>query len=416
MRWLLGLLLLILPFSVMAQDDDGNIEVPVTISAAEIVTTEDGLAVEIDGSMGTGCDFPADVVQTVEDDQLIMTISQLVPATVFCPMVLVEYEATIPLELESGVMQLIVNETTTLEIPAAQAAGERETMVRVPHLVEAAELDDNELTISGFIPDGCEYPTQVDVIPQADDWVIVALYREVPKDEICTEIALEFTETVTLETIPTYFELNDYAAIVTDDGLESGVRQALRVRGVTTTENGLTVRGSFEDACELRPLQAVTRDQRLLMVDIFRIQPQDFDDPCTDEPREIMQLTVDLSAVSPGDYFYMVNRQRSGSVTVETSRPQPTIVYQVLEEVDATFDDGDLVVTVSGYAPDSCETDIKVDRRFEDEELYIDIYRELPPGVRCPGERVPYDNMLIFAGRSEIETVIVNEIRVDVAD
>ena len=416
MRWIWIALLCMLPLTVLAQDDDGNIEAPVFVDAAEIVTTEDGLAVQIRGGMGTGCDYPADVVQTVEDDTLYIEIYQLVPATVFCPMVLVEYNDTIPLELSAGVTRVVINDDTTLEIPIAQAAEETVPTIRSPHVIETVAFDDGELTISGFIPDGCEYPVEVEMISPAADWAVVAIFRGIPEDVLCPEIALSFTETIALDvtTTPTYIEVNDYAGIISEDEtVEQGERQPLRVRGVTKDDNLLTVRGRFVDACDVSVLQSVTEDDSLLVVDIFRIVPEDFDDPCTEERGEITTIDVDLSVVDPGDYFYMVNWERSGSVTVTAPRPAPTLVYNVIETVTATQSDDGLEVAVEGYIPDGCETEVLVEQSVDDETLTLSIYRELPPGVRCPGDQVDYSETFTFDIDGVI-TVIVNEVPAEV--
>jgi len=416
MRWMWIALLWMLPLSVFAQNDDGNVEAPVFVDAAEIVTTEDGLAVQIRGGMGTGCDYPAEVVQTVEDDTLYIEIYQLVPATVFCPMVLVEYSDTIPLELSAGVSRVVINDDTTLEISVAQAAGENVPTFRSPHLIETVTLDDDELTISGFIPDGCEYPVEIETISPAADWVVVAIFREIPEDTACPDIALDFTETIVIDVTPPpiYIEVNEYAGIIRDDEtVVQGERQPLRVRGVTKDDNLLTVRGRFADACAVRVLQSVTEDDSLLVVDVFRIIPEDFDDSCTEELGETVTIDVDLSTVDPGDYFYMVNRERSGSITVTASRPAPTVIFNVIETVTATLTDTGLEVAVEGYIPDGCETEVLVEQSVADGTLTLSIYRELPPGVRCPGDQVDYSETFTF-DIDDVTTVIVNEVRAEV--
>ena len=75
-----------------------------------------------------------------------------------------------------------------------------------------------ELTVTGYQPDGCDFPVQVD---QARDGsqISVAIYRVMPADVMCPAILRSYNETIHLSgTYPpgTYhITVNDYSLEVT---------------------------------------------------------------------------------------------------------------------------------------------------------------------------------------------------------
>lgn len=69
---------------------------------------------QVSGYQPDGCDFPVQVEQWREGNEVFVEIYRDMPLAVMCPAVLVEYEATIPLEggFESGTYSIHVNDQT----------------------------------------------------------------------------------------------------------------------------------------------------------------------------------------------------------------------------------------------------------------------------------------------------------------
>lgn len=84
------------------------------------------------------------------------------------------------------------------------------------------------------------------------------------------------------------------------------------------------------------------------------------------------------------------------------SDPEPTRVPHVIENVDVVFmpsteipNEGPtapaLLLHIRGYQPDRCEYPVIVEQTMVDGWLLINIYREIPPNVRCRGGEIPFD-------------------------
>jgi hypothetical protein len=71
----------------------------------------------VTGSQSDGCDYPVQVEQRRDGNTITVEIFREVPLAVMCPMVLLPYEDTIPLEgtFESGTYTINVN-NYTLEV------------------------------------------------------------------------------------------------------------------------------------------------------------------------------------------------------------------------------------------------------------------------------------------------------------
>jgi hypothetical protein len=87
--------------------------------------------------------------------------------------------------------------------------GQESLMNRVPHIINdvRARIDDTTslpsvtLDVSGFVPDGCEAQTHIDIRSE-DDETTVEIYREIPPGVACPEIAMEYNQSISLGEIP----------------------------------------------------------------------------------------------------------------------------------------------------------------------------------------------------------------------
>jgi len=417
---------------VFAQDDDDGpppVQVPIVIEQANVsLTVDGGFDLTIDGNLGTGCDIDPVVEQIIDERTLQVEIYQLVPADVFCPMVLVPYEATISLDVEIGLAQIVVNDVETFDLPGAQAAPEVPT-ARIPHQITEVvlvETDDEptSLRISGVQPDGCDFPVAVTLTQPAEDAVYVTIVREIPVTVDCPDEVIDYETMVELpEDLPasTTVEVNRWAGLLIDrldDGwtLQQGQRQSLIVVNVDeivteTGEAALQVEGTFMDGCETALRSRVEQETDTLVVQVYRV----FVPEIQSCPVMILdyRTIITFDEVEPGDYAYTVNGIGLGVLMINEPEPdRANRVPHVIETVSATVEDGAIVVNAVGFIPDGCESETLREVTVDDETAQVTLYRNIPPGVMCPMNIVDYDETFTLDDVSpeEITQVSVNKI------
>lgn len=75
--------------------------------------------------------------------------------------------------------------------------------------------------------------------------------------------------------------------------------------------------------------------------------------------------------------------------------------YTVIESVDALLLESfpvQINLQVSGYQPDGCDYPVKVEQRREGNEVFVEIYRELPLAVACPAVLREYRETIHLEG------------------
>jgi inhibitor of cysteine peptidase len=68
--------------------------------------------------------------------------------------------------------------------------------------------------------------------------------------------------------------------------------------------------------------------------------------------------------------------------------------YTVIENVDVLVLESypmQLHLQVTGYQPDGCDLPVIIEQRREDNEIFVDIYREQSAAMTCPAGTVPYE-------------------------
>lgn len=456
---LLSVFLFAAVFPGMAQSDD-TMRVPVQIDSAEVEMTPDGWVIHVSGSLGTGCDFPIDVEQSMDAGVLFVEIYQEVPVDVMCPMILIFYEETIPLEIDGMPRGVVVN-----DMPAAGLAqgadpnGEADLSIEIehrPHIITDVSLDFDaedgpQLIIEGFIPDDCEYPVIVDVFPANDpdaeagefDWLVIEIYRQIPPMVACPEIAIDFTEIVPIADLLVHevesgivdtrvVEVNDFLGWLrpaemngeaNDSWILDPVEREFAVSemvDVTQTAEGIaaSIRGYYPGGCQLPVRERYEFDGDLLKLEIYRPDVNDLV-PC---PRMLLnfrtQIVIDAEGLRPGEYGYIFNdgegedaegffivsadpegRERGGN-------PVPHLI-ETVEGVIMTSQPPQVNLFVSGYIPDGCGAATRIDVEQEGNQINVEIYRLLPAGVACPMIVVDYQETIPL-GTLEPGTYTIN--------
>lgn len=93
--------------------------------------------------------------------------------------------------------------------------------------------------------------------------------------------------------------------------------------------------------------------------------------------------------------------QSPPSRTIDIPEPSPGISVQpamggtphVITEVNVRVMESfpmQIVLEVTGYQPDGCEAEVKVDQQREGNTVRVSIYRVLPPDIMCTMEVVDY--------------------------
>jgi hypothetical protein len=188
---------------------------PILIDSATVTTTftETGsqLALDVSGSHPDGCLRPVKARRTLDGDTIMIQIYRASPMDVatICPAMFIYFNERIPLDLDltPGMYNYDVNGVTGVLTIGME--GQDSLMNRVPHIIKdvSARLDDTTsppsvtLDVSGFVPDGCEAQTHIDIRSE-DEETTVDIYREIPPGVACPEIAMEYNQSISLGEIP----------------------------------------------------------------------------------------------------------------------------------------------------------------------------------------------------------------------
>ncbi len=400
-----------------AQEDEPLIPVPVNIVDARLNLVADGsYALWLTGTLGTGCQTPVTVEQGQNRTTLEIQVFQLISVSTICPLMLVEYEDTVTFNAPAGVLRVVVGDLT-FDLPGAQALPEDQNKRKVPTFIESVSLTEHDLLIEGYHPDGCQADTQVDLLPLAEDWLNILIYRDIPQSMACPLNIVPFSHTLSLAGLMfddetaldlALLEVNDVSYFVVDGELRPALRDYPFIEARTVFNEFAPVRleviGTFGDNCQDTVRAYVKqRDQAdVFDVHIYRVIDE------ADATRDCQPIlrTVTTPIHFPADlettlYRYDIN---SGAATGAFVAPETSISAQVeafsnrvphvIDLVTTALDsDGHLWVNVLGYIPDGCETVVTVDIVQINETIDIAVYRQIPPGVMCPQMLVPYSDV-----------------------
>jgi inhibitor of cysteine peptidase len=93
--------------------------------------------------------------------------------------------------------------------------------------------------------------------------------------------------------------------------------------------------------------------------------------------------------------------------------------FTVIESVDALLLESfpvQINLQVNGYQPDGCDFPVQVEQRREGNEVFVDIYRDVPLAVMCPAMLVGYEETIHLDGgfESGTYTIHVNDQTIEV--
>jgi hypothetical protein len=383
---------------------------------------------------------------------------ELSPAMI-CPMILVFYDEEIELEIgETRIAEVIVNDAPPAVLAEVQIVDEPEP-TRVDHVIEDVELlvadGETALRVSGYQPDGCEFPVEVEVSYEKD-WVIVEIYRDIPANVRCPDVIVPFDEIIPLEDFDEHMgdlsdqmrtgwaiEVNDFLGMVLPLILQPGEtlppgsvivgereivpvdRDYSSVELIAVSIDGrevtLDVEGYHTTGCRwpVRMRHEVVGND--LLVEIYRPSSPAELEVC---PAILLGFSKTLTLeLLPGDYTYDVNgvtgefsvaRMRDRGEDVEATMRSHHVIDSVEVLILESFPP-QLQLLVSGYIPDGCQAKTHVDIEQVDNTFTVKIYRELPLGVMCPMVIVEYsDSISLGPVQPGSYTIDVNGVIVEV--
>ncbi|GAB4309230.1 MAG: hypothetical protein Kow00117_02580 [Phototrophicales bacterium] len=414
MRILLLIWLMLNVNVIMAQE---TVPVSVVIDSAQVLAQNDtSITLSVSGSLGTGCQIDAVVDHHIENTTLIIRIYQPVPVDVFCPMVLIPYQDTLTFDLSEPVTQIIVNDIPLLDAPMSAQSAPIETD-KVMHLISNAALrrvsDGWLLDIVGFVTDGCtEYETVIEQTLE-ENRLFIAVYREVPKAVQCPAVLIDYedeilieydlTETVIDNQIgqlwfpdPTFvIEVNNYIGTLSpvstvDHLVLLQTERELMTIDTITASGDVVITGEFDQTCNQPIFTQWTLDGTEFQVWVYRAMARQIN---TCQPTPEQHEVVIPMGLDEGVYTYTINETFTG--TLEVSRMER--VLHVVEDVQISVLEStpaQVSVTIRGYLSDGCQAATKTDIQTTANEIVVTLYRELPPGVMCPAQIIPFEETL----------------------
>lgn len=78
----------------------------------------------------------------------------------------------------------------------------------------------------------------------------------------------------------------------------------------------------------------------------------------------------------------------------------PTII-EAVEVITLASYPYQLQLVVRGYQPDGCQAPVQVEQRREGNAVFVEIFRELPEGIICTMQIVPYSDTIRLEGAFE---------------
>jgi hypothetical protein len=182
----------------------------VMIESVDVQAVADGYEVEIFGTRNGDCGIDLRELVSETDFASFIQLFDDVPIQAVCTMDLVFYQntftvSTLPIIInavaydENGIL-LQANSQTSSPVNIGD-----ENIIQSDTFIESVEVIVLEsfpmqlhLVITGFQPEGCEFPVIVEQ-QRAENTVNVHIYREVPADVMCPMVIIPYEETVVLD-------------------------------------------------------------------------------------------------------------------------------------------------------------------------------------------------------------------------
>jgi hypothetical protein len=181
------------------------------------------ISLHVTGYQPDGCEAPVEVTQRQNANVIAVQITRNLPPDVLCPANIVPYEADIPLDgqFANGTYTIDVNGLqTTVTVGSGAAPAVPAQGASMSHTLTIVEKVDTlllesfpvqiSLHVTGYQPDGCDYPVQV-TQNRSGNTVTVEIFRELPPDIMCPMMLVGYDQNIKLDGS---FESGTYSIIV----------------------------------------------------------------------------------------------------------------------------------------------------------------------------------------------------------
>lgn len=180
---------------------------PILVEDVDVIAADEGFEVRVRGQLPDGCEGQVYVRQHVDEEtmQVELEITRLLSIAAMCPMMVVVYDEVFPLEGDlNGIYTVTANDVKTVYDFENQEQISMDDMTRFDTVIETAEILVQEsfppqlvLEVTGYQPDGCEFPVQVDT-RQEGDTLYVDIYRLVPNNVRCPRSITPYEASISL--------------------------------------------------------------------------------------------------------------------------------------------------------------------------------------------------------------------------
>ena len=280
------------------------------------------------------------------------------------------------------------------------------------------------LRVSGYQPDSCEFPVQIDQQRDGND-VYVAIFRDVPSNTRCREATIPYEAAILLEDefeSGTYtIHVNDYVLEISipprsprDDGggepppVDTLVKSYAWIdyvevfaydRGYPSRVEAHVV-GAFVEGCEVSHEIAQRREGRSVYIEIFQwINPMAL---CEARPRPLDEFISLDGDFRRGTYTLYVNDfVTEFTVPPVEPPPPPQRSYVIIESVEALVLESypmQIHLHVTGYYSSGCQSEVFVDQWREGNEVFVEVYQLVNPMIMCPEMLTRYDAIIPLEG------------------
>jgi hypothetical protein len=175
-------------------------ERPIQVESVNISGAEGDYQVQVIGTQNGDCGIPLQEISATRGAVSAIEIFDIVAEAAPCTRNLIFYDNIFTV----SEMPVVVNGTVYFAEDAEGSVPEGDLM-QVDTVIENVEVLVQEsfpmqlqLNVSGYHPDGCNYPVQIDQSRDGST-VTVHIYREVPADVMCTMNIVGYEETIQIE-------------------------------------------------------------------------------------------------------------------------------------------------------------------------------------------------------------------------
>ncbi|GAB4526758.1 MAG: hypothetical protein OHK0046_43800 [Anaerolineae bacterium] len=379
--------------------------VPVDVQQAEILTQPDGSYVlNITQASIGGCDVPVNIETTTEGDTLRVSLFQPIPVAMTCPFILRSYTEQFPLNIPEGITTIQVNDFTLAFDPEAVGNALNGPVIEAISLLrpDAANGEGWQLRVSGT------HPAECDDFETHQTFENGVLLLEITSPEACAGESIPYEALFPVDADPaaeaspiTSLRVNGFLGVLPENidaeqaeiPFEEAERSPILVETVTVdaTTDSVTfeLTGQYGSGCTLPThIEQRVEEDNHIVIELYDVKLLAVE-VCPAILR-FLELSVTLDeTLEPGIYTYEINEQE-GEFTVGETDDQPTEsvmrILHTISTVEAQVMESmppQVTLVVEGFIPDGCEVPAQIDIVYDETEVFVEIYRELPIDALC---------------------------------